>query len=133
MDVPKWWISENHIRDDDICGMHQLQEIWSCEREGSLPPHIPPHITLAINCSIISCTQFMQDTMHLSIISEANHHIQIQSCDHLKQKCNADAQKSVFFSFPFFLLFPLSVHNLSVHTVHNSNTPTFVNRKQYKL
>jgi len=38
-----------------------------------------------------------------------------------------------FFSFPFFLLFPLSVHNLSVHTVHNSNTPTFVNRKQYKL
>lgn len=54
MNVPKWRVLENHIGNDDVFRVQEFNEIWSSELKSSLPPHVPPHISLAINCPILT-------------------------------------------------------------------------------
>lgn len=54
MNVPKWRVLENHIGNDNVFRVQEFNEIWSSKLKSSLPPHVPPHISLAINCPILA-------------------------------------------------------------------------------
>lgn len=54
VNVPKRRVLENHIGYDNASGVHEFNKIWSSELERSLPPHVPPDITLAINRPILA-------------------------------------------------------------------------------
>ena len=54
MNIPKWRVLENHIGNNDISRVLELDKIWSSKLQGSLPPHVPPNPTLAIDCSLLT-------------------------------------------------------------------------------
>lgn len=61
--VPEWRIPENHIRNDDVSRVHKLNKIWSSKLKGSLSPHVPPDISLAINGPILTCENQPPETL----------------------------------------------------------------------
>lgn len=54
VDIPEGGIHENHIGDDYASGVHEFNKTRTCELKSSLPPHVPPDITLAIDCTILT-------------------------------------------------------------------------------
>jgi hypothetical protein len=54
VNVPKWRILENHIGNDNVSGVHEFNETRPGKLKSSLPPHVPPDTSLAINCPILT-------------------------------------------------------------------------------
>lgn len=54
VNVPKGRVLESYIGNYYTCGVHNFNKIRSSEMKSSLPPHVPPDITLAINRPIFT-------------------------------------------------------------------------------
>lgn len=54
MNVPKGGVLEDDVGNDNAPGVHEFDKIRSSELEGSIPPHVPPDTSLAINRSILA-------------------------------------------------------------------------------
>ena len=55
MNVPEGGVLEDHVGDDNVSGIHKFNEIRSGMLQSSLSPHVPPNISLAIDCAIFTC------------------------------------------------------------------------------
>lgn len=54
VNIPKGRVLKNDVGNDDALGVHELNKIGSGELKGSLPPHVPPDVSLAINSPIFT-------------------------------------------------------------------------------
>lgn len=54
MNSPKRRIQESEIRNENVMRVDELNEVTSGVLQCSIPPKIPPHLPLSINCAIIS-------------------------------------------------------------------------------
>lgn len=55
MDSPKRRIEESEVRNENVMRVNELNEVASGVLQCSVPPKIPPHLPLPINCTILSC------------------------------------------------------------------------------
>lgn len=70
MNVPERRVLENHIRNNNVSGIYDFNEIWSSELKGSLPPHVPPDFSLAVNCPILTYAQTnLSDSLGIEIVN----------------------------------------------------------------
>lgn len=54
VNVPKRRIPDNNIGNYNFSRVHKFNEIRSSKLKSSPPPHVPPDISLAINCPILT-------------------------------------------------------------------------------
>lgn len=54
MKRPERGVLKNNMRDDDVCRVLEFDETRSGKLYSSMSPHVPPRLSLAINCAISS-------------------------------------------------------------------------------
>jgi hypothetical protein len=54
VDVPEGRVLENDVGDVDASGMHELHKVWPGVLKSPPPPHVPPHLTLPVDDSLVT-------------------------------------------------------------------------------
>lgn len=54
MDVPEGRVLENDVGDVNAGGVHELHKVWPGVLQSPSPPHVPPHLTLAVDHSLVT-------------------------------------------------------------------------------
>jgi len=54
MDVPEGWVLEDDVGDVNASGMHELHKVGPGVLKSPLPPHVPPHLTLPVDDSLVT-------------------------------------------------------------------------------
>jgi hypothetical protein len=54
VDVPERRVLEDEVGDDDVGGVHELQQVRPREGQRALLPHVPPHAALAVDGAVLT-------------------------------------------------------------------------------